>query len=302
MFTLRVIFTLVFILGIAHPGHPHLASALALSSTSASPLTKTKWRLLLDVGLQPGTWMPKRFPGWAESGARLPLDIDVEFTNEPCDQRESLVGPKDSTFRLKVCVDGISTFVSEKGQQEVQFTDGGWCIQRPTANIRNAEGSLVKPEGLLRFWLDCPTGARKRDAEIFPGTRIFFTTGVWDDPKGLEAMEREYERVVDELQNIVDGTRAIREANDADEGGGNVLNRLADFRTLVDNSQEFDRLASRKEALERASPPMGAAEPPNGVKIAPTGSLVIKGNKIPDWLPGSEYLILGVFSTKALEA
>lgn len=299
MFTL--IFTLVVILGI-HPGHPHLAGALALSASAASPLTKTKWRLLLDVGLQPGTWMPKRFPGWAESGARLPLDIDVEFTDEPCDQRESLVGPKDSTFHLKVCGEGMSTFVSEKGQQEVQFTDGGWCLQRPTANIRNAEGSLVKPEGLLRFWLDCPSGARKRDAEVFPGTRIFFTTGVWDDPKGLEAMEREYERVVDELQGIVDATRGIREANDADEGGGgNVLNRLADFRTLVGNSQEFDRLVSQKEALERASPPMGAAEAPNGVKIAPTGSLVIKGNNIPDWLPGSEYLILGTFGSKALE-
>lgn len=245
--------------------------------------------------------MPKRFPGWAESGARLPLDVDVEFTDEPCGQRESLVGPKDSTFRLKVCGDGTSTFVSEKGQQEVQFTDGGWCIQRPTANIRNAEGSLVKPEGLLKFWLDCPSGARKRDAEVFPGTRIFFTTGVWDNPSELEAMEREYERVVDELQGIIDETRTIREANDADEGG-NVLNRLADFRTLVGNSQEFDRLASQKEALERASPPMGAAEAPNGVKIAPTGSLVIKGNKIPDWLPGSEYLILGTFGPKALEA
>ena len=27
--------------------------------------------------------MPKRFPGWAESGARLPLDVDVEFTSRP---------------------------------------------------------------------------------------------------------------------------------------------------------------------------------------------------------------------------
>ena len=292
------VFVGVSIFGILFQSHV-VPFALALSS-SASLLTNTKWSLLLDVGLQPGTWMPKRFPGWAESGARLPLDIDVEFSDEPCDQREALVGPKGSTFRLKVCGDGTSTFVSEKGQQEVQFTDGGWCIQRPTANIRNAEGSLVKPEGLLRFWLDCPSGAKKRDAEVFPGTRIFFTTGVWDDPSGLKAMESEYERVVDELQSIVDNTRDIREANEADKGS-NVLNRLTDFRTLVGNSQEFDRLVSKKEAFERASPPIGAAEAANGVKIAPTGSLVIKGNKIPDWLPGSEYLILGTFSTKALD-
>jgi len=113
-------------------------------------------------------------------------------------------------------------------------------------------------------------------------------------------MESKYERVVDELQGIVDDTRDIRESNGVDDGG-NMLSRLADFRTLVGNSQEFDRLVSKKEALERASPPMGAATAANGVKIAPTGSLVIKGNKIPDWIPGSEYLILGTFSTKVVE-
>jgi len=146
--------------------------------------------------------MPKRFPGWAESGARLPLDVDVEFTSRPSPERESLV-PKDSTC---VCAEGesSSSFVSENGREEVSFLDGGWCIQRPTGNIKNSEGSLVKPEGLLHFWLDCPSGARKRDAEIFPSTRIFFTTGVWDDMRSLDAMRSEYETVVEDLQTVVD--------------------------------------------------------------------------------------------------
>jgi len=250
--------------------------------------------------------MPKRFPGWAESGARLPLEVDVEFTPTPSPQRESLVGPKDSTYVLKVCGDGISTFVSKEGQQEVTFTGGGWCIQRPTASIKNAAGSQVKPEGLLSFWLDCPSGAKKNDAEVFAGTRIFFTTGVWDDPVSLQAMQIEYEQVVDDLQRVVGDTREIREMNrQVDDGNsntsaGNLVDKVNDFRTLVDNSKDFDLLQSKKKAMERASPPMGASEAGNGVKIAPTGSLVIKGNKIPDWLPGSEYLILGTFSTKAL--
>ena len=241
--------------------------------------------------------MPKRFPGWAESGARLPLDVDVEFTSKPSAQRESLVGPRDSTFILRVR-GGPCTFVSERGQEEVVFTDGGWCIQRPTANIRNAEGSIVRPEGLLKFWLDCPSGAKKRDAEIFPKTRIFFTTGVWDDPSSLERMKSEYDAVVDDLETVMDLTRIIRQDN-AQGGDSNILGRIRDFGTLVGNSKSFDQLVSRKEELERASPPRGSAEASNGVKIAPEGSLVIKGNSIPDWLPGSEYLILGTFSTKA---
>ena len=121
------------------------------SDRNKSLLTNTQWQLNLDIGLQPGTWMPKRFPGWAESGARLGLDVQAEFSDRPSQTRESLVGPKGSTFELDV-LSSESTFVSERGQETVQFTTGGWCIQRPTANVRNAGGSLVKPGALRKKW------------------------------------------------------------------------------------------------------------------------------------------------------
>eukprot|EP00584_Thalassiosira_punctigera_P003059 CAMPEP_0172537382 /NCGR_PEP_ID=MMETSP1067-20121228/8991_1 /TAXON_ID=265564 ORGANISM="Thalassiosira punctigera, Strain Tpunct2005C2" /NCGR_SAMPLE_ID=MMETSP1067 /ASSEMBLY_ACC=CAM_ASM_000444 /LENGTH=307 /DNA_ID=CAMNT_0013322673 /DNA_START=49 /DNA_END=972 /DNA_ORIENTATION=+ len=292
---------LVFLVvaAIFHPNRHTSPFHVSALSAPSSPLTNTKWNLRLDVGLQPGTWMPKRHPGWCDSGARLPLSVDVEFNSQPSSWRESLVGPKGDTFVLNV-ISKTSTYVSEEGQQEVTFANGGWCIQRPTGDVRNAEGSSVRPEGLLRFWVDCPSGARKRDAEVFPGTRIFFTTGVWDDPEGLEGMREEYERVVDDLNRVVSQTREIRENAEGGDIGG-VADRLKDFTTMVDNSKEFDRLKTRKEALERASPPSSASKSLNGVRIAPSGSLVIKGNNIPDWLPGSEYLILGTFSAKASE-
>jgi len=91
--------------------------------------------------------MPKRFPGWGESGARLGINVDVEFTTQPSNQRESLVGPKDSTYILKVCNDEASTFVSERGLEEVTFTDGGWCIQRPTGNY--ILGTIVNKTNLI---------------------------------------------------------------------------------------------------------------------------------------------------------
>ena len=288
--------------------HDALTAITALSTIS-SPIVSTKWNLMLDVGMQQGSWMPRRFPGWAESGARLPLNVNVEFTKQPSTQRESLVGTKDSTYILKVCNnDGNKpfTYISERGLEEVTFTDGGWCIHQPTGNIKNAEGTSVKPEGLLRFWLDCPSGAKKQDAEVFPNTRIFFTTGVWEDVTLLKDMQVEYDSVVDNMQTLIDQTRGIIQENneqispdDSSKKNSNIIERINDYRSMVDSSEDFDALASRKEELERASPPLGCAEADNGVKIAPTGSLVIKGNKIPDWLPGSEYLILGTFSTKA---
>mmetsp|Transcript_13593 Transcript_13593/g.19922 ORF Transcript_13593/g.19922 Transcript_13593/m.19922 type:complete len:287 (-) Transcript_13593:319-1179(-) len=270
----------------------HTASSLQTTSL----LTNTQWKLNLDVGLQPGTWMPKRFPGWAESGARLGLDIEVQFTSKPSSQRETLVGPKEQTFELDVIGDS-SVFVSEKGQETVDFTTGGWCIQRPTGDIRNAAGSLVKPEGLLRFWLDCPNGAKRRDVEIFPNTRIFFTTGVWDDPSLVEEQQQQYTEILKQMETMADNTRDLRRESE----DKNVFQNLFSFRKLVQDSKEYDDLYAKKERYEKEMPPIGASLSSNGVKIAPTGSLVIKGNSVPDWLPGSEYLILGTFSTTALD-
>lgn len=244
--------------------------------------------------------MPKRYPGWAESGARLAIDVDIEFSPEPCVTGERLVGPKGETGVLKVCTErrGPSTFVSEKGEQTVTFAEGGWCIQRPEREIYNADGGRVKPEGLLRFWLDCPSGATRRDTKIFPGTRIFFTTGVWDDPAGLVSQEENYKKTLTEIQDMADRTR---ESRSKEKKGLNPIKDALEFRKLVGDAKEFERLKIRKEALEKSSPPKNALSSPNGVKIAPTGSLVIKGNKTPDWLPGSEYLIFGTFSSKPVD-
>jgi len=280
-----------------------------------SKLTTTKWRVRLDVGLQPGTWMPKRYPGWAESGARLVVDAEIEFTDDLLSQNlkgESLVGPRDETGIVKVNhlagtgyseggddkAYNPSTFVSEKGTQTVKFTDGGWCIQRPQMNVKNAEGASVQPEGILSFWLDCESGATRRDVELLPNTRIFFTTGVWDDPAGLLVLEDEYKVALEDLRLIEERTRAARsEANEK-----NWFEQLRDARGMFVDADEYDKLKFRKEKLERRSPPKSSARAKNGVKIAPNGSLVIKGRnpKMPHFLPTTEYLILGTFTSKSL--
>jgi len=242
--------------------------------------------------------MPKRFPGWAESGARLGLDLDLQFLDTLSSTGETLVGPKDRTFRLKVLPSLIPVrFVSERGQEEVTFGDvGGWCIQRPTGSVRNDSGGLVNPEGLLRFWIDCQSGARRNDVEIFPDTRLFFTTGVWDNPSGVKEQDEEYRDVLSKLQTMVDATREEKKSDKTKS----IIEDLLSFPKQVKDAEEFDRMKKRKEEFESALPPLGSPVATNGVQIAPTGSLVIKGNNIPDWMPGSEYLILGTFSIKPL--
>ncbi|KAL3904833.1 MAG: hypothetical protein SGARI_004740, partial [Bacillariaceae sp.] len=94
---------------------------LSRSTRSESLLAAdTEWKLTLDVGLQPGTWMPKRYPGWAESGARLGLDVQVKFTSMPAPTAESLVGPLTETYQILV-TSPPCTFVSLEGQQTAEF-------------------------------------------------------------------------------------------------------------------------------------------------------------------------------------
>lgn len=269
------------------------------ASTSISLLANTRWKLRLDVGLEPGTWMPKRFPGWAESGARLGLDVTVEFSLQEnnTERRESLLGPGGALV-AKVC--STEPFVSERGQEQVIFSNtGGWSVQRPQGDIKNSAGGLVNPEGLLRFWLDCESGAKRKDVEIPPKTRIFFSTGIWDDPVAirpdqLKAFQSEYQETVDAMNKLLDQTRQKRRT----ETSSSWFKELRSYPDMLNDSKEFDRLKSRKETLEKTMPPPNAAVGSNGVRIAPKGSLVIKGNSIPDWLPGSEYLILGTFSVR----
>ena len=79
---------------------------------------------------------------------------------------------------------GTCAVVTERGEEQVSFESGGWCIQRPF-------GWETAEEGQLRFWLDTSTGCARRDVSVPAGERIFFCTSVWDDAAGLEAMAAE---------------------------------------------------------------------------------------------------------------
>jgi hypothetical protein len=272
------------------------SSDFSRASNSFAPplLVDTEWKLQLDIGLEPGTWMPKRYPGWAESGARLGLSVSIQFAKAQSTTAESLVGPLMETYQL-IVTSPQATFVSVDGQQTVDFNwIGGWCIQRPEATVRNAQGSLVKPEGLLRFWLDCQSGAKRQDVEIPPGTRIFFTTGLWESPSVVKTQEKEYETLLKEIKELAEQAKKKKEqAKDQ-----NILQYLGTLRDLVGFSQQYDILTARRDAYERALPPLNSPKAENGVIMAPNGSLVIKGNS--DWMPGEEFLILGTFTTAAV--
>ena len=168
-------------------------------------------------------------------------------------------------------------------------------MQRPNRSVRNARGTLVKSEAILRFWLDCPSGAIRNDIKIKRDTRIYFTTGVWDDPSGWEKLDKEYRDVLSEMETLVEKTR-----NEREQGfGDNFFKTIMAVPRMVADAEEFDRLKRKKEKYEQELPPSGAKRSSSGVVIAPKGSLVIQGES-KGW--ASEYLILGTFSAVPLSA
>ena len=73
-------------------------------SSGTSALVGTKTKLKVDIGREKGTWMPS---DWASSGARLQVNVEVEFTNDAVvtndDAVDEFVGSASSTRVLKVC-------------------------------------------------------------------------------------------------------------------------------------------------------------------------------------------------------
>ena len=293
-------------------------------SLSSSTLVDTQWKIQLNIGLQPGTWMPKRYPGWAESGARLGLDVEIEFTNTPLttassgEKGDPLIGRIEETYQLKVLSKSDpsntenpkSSFVSENGVETVEFNPvGGWSIQRPQNSIKNTEGGLVKPEGILRFWIDVINGAKRNDVEIYPNTRLIFTTGVWDNYNSNNIVEYiqnskvEYQTISKEMEEYRIKTKENKQKQQ--ESSLNPLKQFELYQRMLKDSKNYEQLKEQKIFYEQSLPPSNAITGRNknkeigdAVILAPNGSIVMKYEpSSSNWLLGSEYLILGTFTT-----
>ena len=142
--------------------------ACLLQSAAALTLNAFSCRVTLNIGREPGTWMPD---DWAASGARMSLPLDVTFSDEPVECTEpnflqnrdvklpSLPGEGSSTSRLQ-CSGG--SFVGAQGEVVVKADGGAWSAQ-PTGQCG---------EHLLRFYLDFPEGAARNDVSL-PARQLY---------------------------------------------------------------------------------------------------------------------------------
>jgi hypothetical protein len=266
--------------------HTAATAAAMTRANQKSPFLDTGWQLRLDIGLEPGSFVSRYLPEWGATGAHLGIPLELRFTShrqnaaqipDNCNLR--LVGDSPShpldVYQLKVSPTFPSTFVSGRGEESVKFSGGGYSMERSSHTV--GEQQKPKPRFLLRFWMDCTSGATRNDVVVEPGTRLFGTIPVWDDPVQIAKLQVE-------LANI----KQQEDPGASDDSS--FKNTIFQGRQKQMENDEVSS-AYRQEQIERLLPLPGSfVDAASGVTCAPKGSLVMPH--------GDTYLIIGSFSMR----
>ena len=163
---------------------------------------------------------------------------------------------------------------------------------------------IPKPRFLLRFYINCISGAKRNDCLIQPNTRIVGTIPIWDDIEQIEHIRKQLDNVVKQKQLLAagsgkDDSMQIEKDNDNNDDDSNnsiletwgealmeVVSRLfssrgqkGDQSNVTDNEKIASLLSYRQEQLERLLPIKGcvttASDNNGSIIVAPKGSLMM---------------------------
>ena len=250
-----------------------------------STLTGTDWQIKLNLGLEDGSWMPNTIEGWGASGGRAIVNVHCTFLADAAGEGEELVGPASQTRVLKA--QGASTIVTAKGEEQVVFNSGGWCVQRPM-------GARPESEGELRFWLDCESGVTRGDVTVPVGERLFFCTSVWDDSDGLEQLALEKANAEEKLAEMITGSEEEEERGASSLEAIPLLGDALALRRRVLLQEEQMRARERSKYFERCLPLLGDDDRP--AQLAPQGVISLKRTRGQGPFTKSAFHILGKFT------
>lgn len=149
--------------------------SLPVSSPSSSGYN---YRLYLNIGREPGTWMD---PRWGASGRRIELTLDVSFSTPlgQTDQSSDILASVDIAERLPKTVTSKSSSLSpiyqlqyaqyarlRGGFDKMTINNGGYCIETPTkgratSTLRfclSVDGTTTKGDGGTYGDISIPEG------------------------------------------------------------------------------------------------------------------------------------------------
>ena len=270
-----------------------LSSFIIAWAPPSSTLVNTKWRVKLDLGLEEGSWMPNTIEGWGASGGRCIVNVDVSFDEKAAGRSEELVGPEDMTRSLTA--GSASSIVTTRGEEQIQFASGGWCVQRTM---------FGKPEdqGELRFWLDCVSGASRGDVSVPANERLYFCTQVFDDAKGLaqalkakQLLEKHIETLEEEYEN---GDDALPRWAPKELGGLPLIGQALGMQRKMTRVEERLELRRQRASYDRTLPFLGVDD--RAAQMAEKGSISLKRTRGEGMFAKSAYHILGTFTVEPI--
>ena len=169
-------------------------------------MENTQWKIVFDLGREPGTWMPKT---WGASGDRLRFSVIVDLTETQFFGREEFFDGLAGARELKVveATLGPSYWGSQNhGQEQLKVAPkGGYKVVR---------GAGPMGTDTLRFFIEIEQDivqSEKSDV-VCPAGRIYGNCGyfpIWDTLSKdhhmnmKEALQKEYKKVSSRYEDLV---------------------------------------------------------------------------------------------------
>jgi len=182
--------------------HHQSVSEVTTRASDYDLLDCTHWKINLNIGREPGTWMPKT---WGISGERLLLNLEVCFDPKQNYEHEDSMGNVD---RFKLCrvIDSKATLGPsvKEGSKDFRVKDGGWGI---------AKGGGPAGTDLLKFFVEIEEKVLHLGGDVYcPAGRVYATCGYFPMHKRnsgrklelvkiLEDSTMMYTKMKDELDN-----------------------------------------------------------------------------------------------------
>jgi len=258
-----------------------LLLAALVHVTMSLTLQNLACRVTLNVGREPGTWMP---PEWGASGARLSLPMDVRFSDEPIDCDEPSFLERGRTARV-YCEGG--SFVGPQGEIVVEAKGGAW----------SAAPSDRCGEHAFRFFIDFPDEATRNDVSL-PAGRVYFSSGAWNVAEKqvalaeVEQLKQKIEAIIETKDAAVDYAKAKGEENVG------LLERANAFRKAKSRSDTATPLVDQYKSLLSSLPDETVATADGTAELLTRGGISLKRNDARNLFGalGDVYLILGRYS------
>jgi hypothetical protein len=252
-------------------------------------LDGTRWRVMLNVGREPGTWMPKT---WGISGDRLHLNVELEFRSDHLYEREDFFGGVSGSKVLHVVHNEANLAPSMmEGGRRVRVKDGGW-------RVVPGEGPLGTT--ILRFYFDLEEETRHRGSDVYlPSGRVYCTCGYFpmagrSNADGRMSKQESIQKEVHELEMEY---QMLQNANDEDDNLFS-LDRLKRAKDMMDIRREATELnrAMQEERVREPERSLLRLSQDGEVGLTREGGVCCKKQKG----VAMEYHILGKFEIASM--